>query len=119
MEKFEQYMAAFDGATDWDAVAGLFDETFHDDAVFVTADGEMSKQQWAEMSKGLREKGAVISGFQITKTDGDTIYYEVTVTPGGEKPLELKAKGTVKDGQVWRVEPLDPSKYSDLVQRSS
>lgn len=119
MEKLQRYMAAFDGSTDWSTVEELFEDAFHDDAVFVLPDGELNKQQWAELSKRLRARGAVASGFEVTKSEGDSIWYEVTVTQSGEEPLHLAARGTVRDGQMIRVEPLDPSAYSAMVQRGS
>ena len=119
MEKFERYLAAFDGSTDWRTIAPLFDDAFHDDAVFVTADAELDKVQWAAMAKGLREKGSVISDFEVTEGEGDSIYYKVTVTPAGGHPMHLAARGTLKDGQLLRVEPVDPAAYSEMVQRSS
>ena len=85
----------------------------------MTADGEYSKQQWVEMVKGLRAKGSVASGFEVTKSEGDSIWNQVTITPNGEEPMHLTARGTIEDGQVIRVEPLDPSADSEMVQRSS
>ena len=118
MEKFERYLAAIDGSTEWSTVQPLFEDAFHADCVFVTADGELSKDQWGEMAKGLVAKQGVVSDFEISRRDGDSIYYTLTVTPGDGDPLHLTAKGTVKDGQLLRVEPVDPSAYSDMVRRS-
>lgn len=118
MEKFATYLAAVDGTRGWDEVGPLFDAAFHEDCVFVTADGEFGKAQWAEMAKGLVAKGAVASGFQVTREDGDSSFYEVTVTVEGEA-MNMVAKGTLVDDQLIRVEPLDPGAYSALVERSN
>jgi hypothetical protein len=119
MEKFAEYLAAFDGATDWESVAPLYDAAFHDEAIFVTADGEYGKAEWVEMVKGLRAKGAVASDFEVTDAHGDTILYKVTITAGGAEPMHLAARGTIRDGQLARVEPIDPGAYSEMVRRSS
>lgn len=118
MEKFEEYLAAFDGSTDWASVEPLFEDAFHADCIFVTADGEFDKTQWLEMVKGLRAKGTVASDFQVNKTDGDSVYYQLTLSAGGGEPLELKAKGLLSDGRLIRVEPVDPAAYSEMVRQS-
>jgi hypothetical protein len=118
MEKFERYLAAVDGSTDWATVQPLFDDAFDDECVFVTADGEMNKQQWAEMAKGLVAKRSAVSDLEISAQGDDTIVYKLTVTPSGGEPMHLAAKGTVRDGRLLRVEPVDPSAYSEMVHRS-
>ena len=118
MEKFQRYIEAYDGSTDWDSVAELFDDAFADDCMFVTAEGEMDKVQWAEMAKGLRAKGAVASDFEVTDAADDAIYYKLTVTPTGGGPMHLAAKGIVREGRLVRVEPMDPTAYSAMVERS-
>jgi hypothetical protein len=119
MDKFERYLAAYDGSTDWSTVEPLFDDAFDDDCVFVTAEGELSKDQWAEMAKGLLAQGTVASNFEILATEGDTVAYRVTVTPAGGDPMHLSAKGTLRDGRLIHVEPVDPEAYSDMVDRSA
>lgn len=118
MERFETYLEAFDGTRGWAEIRPLFDDAFHPDAVFVTADGEMNKEQWAEMAKGLADRGAVASDFEITGGEGDTIYYKVTITAGDDEPLHLAATGTLEDGRLIRVEPMDPAAYSTMIERS-
>ena len=59
MKKFEKSLAAIDGTKEWSDIRPLFDDVFHPDCVFVTADGDFSKEQWAEMAKGLVAKGVV------------------------------------------------------------
>jgi hypothetical protein len=55
---------------------------------------------------------------RLGSAEGDLIYYKLTITlPEGE-PMRLAAKGTVKDDQVIRVEPMDPAVYSTMVARS-
>ncbi len=118
MERFKRYLAAVDGSSDWDTVQPLFDDAFDADCIFVTADGEMTKSQWAEMAKGLVAKRAAVSDLEITPQGGDTIVYKLTVTQSGGEPMHLAARGTVKDGRLLRVEPVDPSAYSEMVHRS-
>ena len=118
MEKVAKYFAALEGARDWAAVQPLFDDAFHPDCVIVTADGEFDKEQWAEMAKRLVDKGATASGFEVTGTEGDTVSYKLTITVGEDAPLHMAAKGTLRDGRLVRVEPVDPSVYSTIVERS-
>lgn len=118
MEKFAKYLAAYDGTRKWPEIQPLFDDLFHPDCVYVTADGELTKEQWAEMAKGLAAKGATASDFEVTGEDADTFYYKLTLSLGEDEPLHLTAKGTLKDGQIVRVEPVDPAAYSAMVQRS-
>jgi len=118
MEKFEKYLAAFDGTNEWAAIWPLFDDLFHSELVVVTADGEMDKEQWASMAKGLAERRATVSGFEVTGEDGGSLYYRLTINVGDDEPLQMQAKGTVKDGQLVRVEPVDPEAYSEMVERS-
>jgi len=118
MEKFANYLAAFDGTGEWTQIRPLFDDLFHRDCVVVTADGELNKEQWAEMAKGLVENRATVSGFEVTGEEDDALYYKLTVHVGEDDPLHMTAKGTVKDGQLVRVEPVDPAAYSRLVERS-
>lgn len=116
-DKFETYLAAYDGTNDWSAIGPLFDAVFHPDAVFVTADGELNKAQWAEMARNLASKGATASGFEVTGEEADSFYYTVTINVDDE-PMHMTAKGTVRDGQLALVEPIDPSVYSAMVDRA-
>ena len=116
-DKFETYLGAFDGTNDWSAISPLFDAVFHPDAVFVTADGELNKAQWAEMARNLASKGATASDFEVTGEEADSFYYTVTINVGDE-PMHMTAKGTVRDGQLALVEPIDPSVYSAMVDRA-
>jgi hypothetical protein len=118
MEKFAKYLAAYDGTREWTEIQPLFADAFHPDCVFVTADGDMGKEQWEDMAKGLAAKGATAKDFEVTKEDGDERYYNVTITVPGAEPLYLTSKGTVRDGRLVRVEPVDPAAYSTMVERS-
>jgi hypothetical protein len=118
MEKFAKYLAAYDGKAEWSQVEPLFDDLFHPGCVFITAEGKLDKNQWAEMAKGLTAKGARASNFEVTGKEGDSFYYKITITVSDEEPLHLTAKGTVKDGQIIRVEPVDAAVYSKMVERS-
>jgi len=102
-DKFETYLAAYNGANDWSAIRPLFDALFHPDAVFVTADGELNKAQWAEMHRNLVAKGAKTSDIEVTGEEADSFYYRVTVNMGDE-PMHVTAKGTVRDGQLALIE---------------
>lgn len=117
-DKFETYLAAYDGTNDWDAIGPLFDALFHPEAVFVTADGELNKAQWAEMARNLTAKGATVSDFELTGEEADSFYYRVTINMGDDEPMHLTAKGTVREGQLALVEPIDPGAYSAMVDRS-
>ena len=44
--------------------------------------------------------------------------YLFTVSVEGDDPMHLTAKGTLEDGRLLRVEPVDPAAYSDLVDHS-
>lgn len=118
MEKVIEYFTALDGTRDWDEIGPLYDAAFHPDCVFVTADAELNKDEWAQMVQGLVEKGATISGFEVTGEEGDSFSYRFTMTVGDEEPLDTAAKGTLKEGRLVRVEPLDPAVYSAIVERS-
>lgn len=117
MDKFVKYISAIDGTRSWSDIKPLFNDLFHPSCVFVTADGELNREQWAEMAKGLVSKRATASDFEVTGKDDDSFYYKLTVTVEGNSML-LTARGTTKDGQVIRVEPVDPGSYSDLVEKS-
>ena len=78
----------------------------------------MNKEQWGNMIKGLVEKGAIASGFEVTGKEGDAFYYNFTIKVGESDPMHPTAKGTVKDGQIIRVEPVDQAVYSTMVERS-
>lgn len=119
MEKFATYLAAVDGTNDWATVKPLYDDAFDADCVFVTADGEHDKASWSVMVQGLLERRAVASDFEITHQDGDLVYYQLTVTVPGEEPLHTKARGTLKDGRLVRVEPLEPEQYSTMVEMAA
>lgn len=49
--------------------------------------------------------------------EGDSRYYEVTVTVDDEA-MHMTARGTVEDGRLVRVESVDPDVYTALVERS-
>ena len=118
MERFSKYMAAVDGANGWDTVGPLFYDAFDADCVVITADGEYDREGWAVMAKGLVDKGASVSGFEISREEGDRIYYRLSVDVPGAEALPLTATATLRDGRVLRVEPLDPSAYATLMERS-
>ena len=118
MERFSKYLAAVDGSNGWDTVGPLFYDAFDPDCVVITADGEYDRDGWAAMAKGLVDKGASASGFEITREEGETAYYHVTVNVPGAEPMRLTAVGTLRDGRMVRVEPVDPAAYASLVERS-
>ena len=118
MEKFERYLAAIDGTARWDDVEGLFEDLFHPDLVVVTADGEMNRDQWAEMTRGLLARNARVTDIEITAGEDDTIHYQLTIDVGDDDPLQMRATGTIRDGRLARVEPLNPDAYSEMVDRS-
>ena len=118
MEKFAAYLAAVDGTNDWATIKPLYDDAFDDDCVWITADGEHDKASWSVMVQGLVELGAVASDFEVTHQEGDVAYYQLSVTIPGEEPMNTKAKCTLKDGRLLRVEPVDPEQYSHLVETS-
>ena len=74
MERFARYLAAVDGSNDWATIEPLFDDAFTDDCIFVTDEGEHDKTYWTGVVKGLIEKGAVASGFEVTRQEGDVAY---------------------------------------------
>ena len=117
MEKFTRYLASVNDSDDWQSVKPYYDDAFHPDLVVVTADAEMDKTQWEGMTKSLVESGGSVSGFEITASDGDEVYYKLSVHVGDEA-MHMTAKGTLEDGRLKRVEPVDPAAYSELVRRS-
>jgi len=119
MEKFARYLAAVDGTNDWATIGPLFDDAIAPDCIFVTDEGEHDKTYWTGVVKGLVEKGAVASDLEVTRQEGDVAYYHLTITIGDDEPLDMAAKGTLRDGRLTRVEPIDPAVYSRMVERSS
>lgn len=119
MESFAKYLAEFDGTAEWSEVRPLFDAVFHPDCTFVTAEGELNTQQWAEMAERLTERSAVVSEFAVTAEEDDSIYYSLVLAVGDDDPLKMTARGTIRDGQLIRVEPVDPDVYSTMVRRST
>ena len=119
MEKFRRYFEAFSAATEWSEVQPAFNDVFHPDLRVVTPEGKLNKGQWEETVKGLLAKGVKATDSEVAKEEGDTVYYSMTLTfPEGEQ-LHPSSKVTIKDGQVVRVEPVDPAAYSRLVENSS
>ena len=115
-EKFRRDFEAFSSATDWSEVQPAFNDAFHPDLRVVTPEGELDKGQWEETVRGLPVKGVKTTDFEVAREEGDTVYYGMTLTfPNGEQ-LHPSSKVTIKDGQVVRVEPVDPETYSKLVQ---
>lgn len=89
---------------------------FHPDLRVVTPEGELDKGQWEDTVKGLLVNGVKTTDFEITREEGDTVHIGMTLSfPNGEQ-LHPSSKVTVKDGQVVRVEPVDPETHSKLVQ---
>lgn len=117
MQALADYLAAVDGTNDWSVVGPLFDAAFDDEAVVVTADGEYSKAQWGAMAQNLVSKGATVSPLEVIDEEGDSSLYRITVSVGGET-LVMTARATLRNGRILRVEPVDPTAYSDLVDRS-
>ena len=117
MEKFERYLASVNESDDWQAVKPYYDDAFHPDLVVVTADGEMNKAQWESMSESLVTRGGGVSDFEILARDGDEVHYRLSVRVG-DNEMQMTAKGTMEDGRLKRVEPIDPERYSELVRRS-
>lgn len=100
-------------------VLGGSANVFHPDLRVVTPGGELDKGQWEETVKGLLVKGVKATDFDFAKEEGATVFYSMTLAfPEGEQ-LRPSSKITIKDGQVLRVEPVDPAAYSRLVEDSS
>ena len=114
-DKLRAYFAAADGTSSWDSMKPLFDEAFHPDLEMVTPDGTHSKDGWEQVAKGLSEQGAKVSDLELSE-QGDTIYYQTTITMKDGTTMKPSAKGTLKDGQLIRVEPVDPDVYSTLTK---
>jgi hypothetical protein len=111
-------MNTVDGTRSWEEVEPFFEAAFHPDATFETADGTLNRSEWKEIARGLVERGAVISGFELRTTDGKTAAYRLTLAVGDDAPLELAATGRFVDDLVIHVAPADPASYSELVARS-
>jgi hypothetical protein len=116
MKKFERYVAAFDGSKDWSEIQPLYEDAFDAECVFVTADGEYDKVQWAGMLKALVDKGAAVSGFEITAEDGPTVHYKLTVSVPGAEPVRMSSTGTLRDGRLVRVEPTGSEAITAMMQ---
>ncbi len=112
---FAKYIAPVYGARTWDEVEPLFDDAFDAECVFVTADGEMNKKQWAEMAQELVATGATASGFKVTGEEGESRYLR-SHHRQGTPPHDRE--GTLKDGRLVKVEPVDAAVYSEMVERS-
>ena len=118
MDRFKTYIAAVDGSNGWEVIEPLFMDAFHPDGVVVTADGEMDRDGWATMAQGLVARGASISGFEVTSQSDDSVAYRMTIDFPDAESMHLAATATLEDGRFIRVEPMDPARYSELVQRS-
>ena len=70
------------------------------------------------MAQGMVDKGATVSGFEVTGAEGDSVSYKLTITLGEDEPLHMAAKGTLREGRLVRVEPVDPTVYATLVERA-
>ena len=115
-ERFKAYFEAFDGNATWDSMKPLFDELMHRDLKIVTADGVLTKDQWEQAVKGLLAQGAKSSDIEISSDQDDTVYYRLTVTLGNGTTMLPSSKGTIKDGQVIHIEPVDPEVYSNMTR---
>ena len=119
IEKFRSYLEAFDGNTTWDSLRLLFEEIMHPDLTVVTADGTLTRDEWEQAIKGLLSKGTKASDIEIKADQDDTIYYQFKFTMSDGTTAQLSSKGTVKDGKLIHVEPVDPEVYSNLTQLAS
>ncbi len=115
-ERLKAYFEALDENATWDSVKPLFDDMMHQDLKVVTADGVLTKNQWEQAVKGLVAQGAKSSDIEISSDQDDTVYYRLTVTMGNGTTMQPSSKGTIKDGQIIRVEPVDPEVYSNLTK---
>ena len=114
MEKLRQYFEAF-GSADWNTVGPLFEDVFHDDLVIVTADGELGKDEWRTDVQRAVAAGTKISDIEMHRDTDDTFHYSATITEGDGKVIKISSTGTIKDGKLARVQPLDPAAYSQFV----
>ncbi len=117
-DKLTRYFDAMDGSHGWEDIAPLYDEVMHDDVVIVTADGDRTKEQWAETVRGLLAKGARVSDVEMTEPAGDEFHYKLTITVG-DTVMNPASKATIKDGRLARVEPVDPGVYSEIAARGA
>ena len=70
------------------------------------------------LSETFCSRVAVEGKNHVTREDGDSFYYELDLGVPGEETMHLTAKGTLKDGRMVRVDPIDPARYSELVEHS-
>ncbi|MCP4303687.1 MAG: hypothetical protein GY788_02170 [bacterium] len=116
MQTLADYFGKMDGTVSWTDVEPLFNAAMHDDCVFVTADGEVTKDKWAGVVKGFLEKGVVASDYEPQPVVDGAFHYRVKLTLSDGTPMQLAAKGYIKDGKIVRVEPIDPEAYAQLAR---
>jgi hypothetical protein len=114
MTALANYFAGFTGDADWEALQPVFDAAFHPELVVVTGDGERTRDQWVEAVKGLLAQHTRASDFSVAREDGVTIDYRVTLTKGDGSVFHASSRGFFKDGQIARVEPVDPEAIKNI-----
>ena len=105
MEKLRRYLESFDGLSNWDVVGPLCEDAFHADLVYVTANGELTKDAFREVAKNILATGVKVSDVHIEETEPNRIEFGTTVTAADGTVTKTAATGTLAGGRVVRVQP--------------
>ena len=119
MEKIREYLKAFNRSATWDLVEPIFNELMHQDLQVVTADGVLNKAEWGQVIQGLLVRGFEASEIEVGEQQDDVIHYQMTMTMIDGTVLKPASKGTIRDGQLVRIEPIAPEVYSAITQLGS
>lgn len=112
-QAFRAYFDAFTGSASWEELEPHFEAVFHDDLVVKTANGELDRAGWKSAVQALLASGAK-GKVDSLRRDGDKIIYAATLTKADGTEMRPLSKGTIQDGKVIRVEPMNPIEYTNI-----
>ena len=115
---FRNYFAAFTGSATWDDLKPHFDLVFHEDLIVKTANGEIDRDGWEMAVKGLLASGSK-GKIDSIRFDGETLFYAGTISLDDGSTMRPLSKGTVKDGKLILVEPMNPMEYTSIAGSNS
>lgn len=119
VEELKAYFSAFDGSENaWEnRVQQAVEKLYHPDLVVVTGEGEKSREEMVNFVKTFALQGGKAQDMKFVDLGNEKIRYSGSLIHGDGSVSKIDSLGSFKDGMLIRVEPADPTVYSDMMKK--
>ena len=120
VEELKVYFRAFDGSGEnaWEnRVKPAVEKLYHPDLVVVTGEGEKGKAEMVNFVKNFALQGGKAQDMKFVVLGDENIRYSGSLIHGDGSVSKIDSLGSYKDGMLIRVEPANPTVYSEMMKK--